>query len=312
MSAREEMEAGGSDAAVPADDRAQLEWEARAARMAAAAAFAAALLPLIGRIISAASIGDVGGETGALLATADENAAGVLAGAIVNALGVLLLPVALVYLYRATVARRPATSSFVRPLLVAAAAGFAVVLVVRQVFLLDVARDFVAGTDQSEAVADDLIEESAVTVTTFVEAGLRIALGASILIVALNAMRAGLLGRFMGILGIGVGIFYAIPILVDPILIQLFWGIALGFLFLARWPGGERGPAWDRVEAVPWPTAAERLAVQRQELESREAAGGGESEGGSRAPSAGPEGRSPSSKESPAPRPTSRKRRRGR
>jgi hypothetical protein len=82
--------------------------------------------------------------------------------------------------------------------------------------------------------------------------------------IALNAMRAGLLSRFMGILGIFVGILLVIPLGI-PIL-QLFWFGALGLLLLNRWPGG-RGPAWQTGEAMPWPGAAE----QREEIERRRA-----------------------------------------
>lgn len=295
----------GARAPVPApatapdgEQASQLEWEARAGRPAAAAAFGAALLPLIGTIISATSIGTTEGEAAEFLTAIDDASAGVLAGSVVAALGTLLLPVALGYLYRATRARKPEAPAFAPALLIAASVGLAVILVLQQVLVLDVASDFVAGTEQSEAAADGLLDGSAVSSTTFVDAGLRIALGASIIIIALNAMRAGLLGRFMGIIGIGVGVFYAVPILVEPTLIQLFWGVALGFLFLGRWPGGERGPAWGSVEAIPWPTAADRMEAQRQGRVEE-----------SRAP--GRDG-SESSGNGPAPRPASRKRRRGR
>jgi hypothetical protein len=291
-------EPGVGPVATDADDRSQLDWEARAGRPAATAAFGAALLPLVGTVITATSIGDTGGEASEFLAAVDDATAGVLAGAVVAALGTLLLPVALGYLYRATRARRPEAPSFAAPLLLAASVGLAVILVLQQLFTLDVASDFVAGADQSEAAADDRLDGSAVSTTTFVDAGLRVALGAAIILVALNAMRAGLLGRFMGIIGIGVGVFYAIPILVPPTLIQLFWGVALGILFLGRWPGGERGPAWSRVEAVPWPTAAERLQAQR-DAHVEEAQDATRGEGGP-------------TESAPAPRPESRKRRRGR
>ncbi len=288
--------ARGVDA--PGGDAEQLEWEARAGRPAAAAAFGAALLPLIGTIVTATSIGATDGEASQFLSAVDDASAGVIAGAVVAAIGTLLLPVALGYLYRATRARRPQVPSIVPPLLLAASVGLAVMLVLQQVFALDVASDFAAAEDQSEAAADDLLDDSAVSTTTLVDAGLRVLLGVSILLVSLNAMRAGLLGRFMGIIGIGVGIFYAVPILVEPTLIQLFWGTALGMLFLNRWPGGERGPAWSRVEEVPWPSAAERMQAQRDaRIEEAQAAAG--------------EGPEPS-EGAPAPRPQSRKRRRGR
>ena len=40
----------------------------------------------------------------------------------------------------------------------------------------------------------------------------------------------------------------------------MFWTVALGVLFLDRWPNG-RGPAWSVVEAIPWPTAAQIRGV---------------------------------------------------
>jgi hypothetical protein len=106
-------------------------------------------------------------------------------------------------------------------------------------------------------------------------------------------MRAGLLSRFMGILGIFVGVLLVIPLGVQ--ILQLFWFAALGLLFLDRWPGG-RGPAWQTAEAIPWPGAAE----QREEIERRRA----EREGIVEAP---PE--TEPEVEAGDPRPTSRKRR---
>src|SRR3954462_473184 len=75
----------------------------------------------------------------------------------------------------------------------------------------------------------------------------------------MHAMRAGLLSRFMGILGVIVGALTAIPILGGAPVVQLFWLVALGILFLDRWPQG-RGPAWEAVEEIPWPTAQDRRA----------------------------------------------------
>ena len=301
MTPRAQGGPGGADATAASEgDRAQLDWEARAGRPAAAAAFGAALLPVLGGIVFVSSLGDAGEGTSGLLSAVEGASAGVLAGALLNSLGTLLLAVALGYLYRVTRARRPQAPSFARTLLIAAAVGLAVVLTLQQLFLLEVASDFAGGSDSSEAAADDLIAEGGVQATGFVEAGLRLALGAAVILIALNAMRAGLLGRFMGIIGIGVGVFYAIPIgnLADPTLIQLFWGVALGLLFLGRWPGGERGPAWERVEEIPWPTTASRLEAQRQTRvdEAQSATGDGNEPSG----------------DGPDPRPASRKRRRGR
>src|SRR5256885_298642 len=67
--------------------------------------------------------------------------------------------------------------------------------------------------------------------------------------VSLNAMLAGLLSRFMGVLGIILGVLFVLPLIASPV-IQLFWLLALGVLFIDKWPGG-RGPAWEAGEAVP-------------------------------------------------------------
>jgi hypothetical protein len=68
----------------------------------------------------------------------------------------------------------------------------------------------------------------------------------------LHAMRAGLLTRFMGTLGIALG---AALLFIGPIPLYLYL-IALGLVFLDRVPGG-RPPAWDAGEAIPWPRPGE-------------------------------------------------------
>jgi hypothetical protein len=69
---------------------------------------------------------------------------------------------------------------------------------------------------------------------------------------SLHAMRVGLLTRFFGTLGMAIG--------VSVLFIGLFglflWVLALGLLILDRWPG-DRPPAWDAGEAVPWPRPGE-------------------------------------------------------
>src|SRR5436190_17605633 len=72
-------------------------------------------------------------------------------------------------------------------------------------------------------------------------------------------MRAGLLSRFMGVLGLILGALFVLPLIASPI-IQLFWLLALGALFMGLWPGAGRGPAWESGEAEPWPTPPSRFA----------------------------------------------------
>ena len=62
-------------------------------------------------------------------------------------------------------------------------------------------------------------------------------------------MRAGLLTRMLGYLGIAAG---AMLVLFPLPIVQVFWLAALGVLLLGRWPGGEP-PAWRSGQAEPWP-----------------------------------------------------------
>jgi hypothetical protein len=72
----------------------------------------------------------------------------------------------------------------------------------------------------------------------------------------LQALRAGLLTRFLGSLGMALG---ASMILILPIavLAMLAWTGFLGLLFVGKVPGG-RPPAWDAGEAVPWQRPGEQ------------------------------------------------------
>ncbi len=67
----------------------------------------------------------------------------------------------------------------------------------------------------------------------------------------------------MGVIGIILGALFVLPLIASPI-IQLFWLLALGALFLGRWPGG-RGPAWETGDADPWPSAQGRFGAPEEE-----------------------------------------------
>jgi hypothetical protein len=80
-------------------------------------------------------------------------------------------------------------------------------------------------------------------------------------------MRAGLLTRFKGILGVIVGGLTIVQIGPFPV-VQTVWLIGLALLLLGRRPGGDP-PAWRTGREEPWPSAQE-VAEQR-----RAAKGGG-------------------------------------
>ena len=83
-----------------------------------------------------------------------------------------------------------------------------------------------------------------------------LALGLGWVVICLNAMRVGLLTRFMGVLGIICGALIVLPILSPLPIVQTFWLGAMAVLLLGRWPNG-LPPAWVTGEAQPWPSPQE-------------------------------------------------------
>jgi hypothetical protein len=185
-------------------------------------------------------------------------------GAILYGLGSLAIYFAMAYLFRATRARRPGMQQIALVMAAVGAVGFGVGRAVSEVARYIGAHDFVNATDQTNSAATDALSPTATLVGQLIWETCALALGFAIAIISLNAMRVGLLSRFMGVLGVIVGVAVA-PIL--PIdqqgIIRVFWLAALGMLFLGRWRNTPK--AWATGEAEPWPT-------QQQLREAREAA----------------------------------------
>ena len=95
-----------------------------------------------------------------------------------------------------------------------------------------------------------------------------LALAAAFIMVCLNAMRAGLLTRFMGVLGILCGVLLILPLLQGPQVVQSFWLFALAALLAGYWRGGVP-EAWRTGKEEPWPSGAE-LRAERMRAAGRE------------------------------------------
>jgi drug/metabolite transporter (DMT)-like permease len=185
--------------------------------------------------------------------------------AVFQSLAVLAMAGVLVYLYRATKHRRPEVPQVALVLAIAGPIVYAILTIVIQVVQLDAASDFVKGSDHTVDHAKHLLREGTPRTVSIVGLAPSLALGFAFILISLHAMRAGLMSRFVGILGIIVGALYVIPFLGGPQIIQVFWIGAMGLLILDRWPGG-RGPAWEAGRAIPWPTAADQRAEREAEL----------------------------------------------
>ena len=193
-------------------------------------------------------------------------------GTILVGIGTAAIFPPLAYLWRATRARplpRGTVPRFALITTAVGAVGAGVGLTVSGIALWVHAHDFASAADQSNSVAADARTDAVVIAGAFIgEIGL-LALAVSFLLICLHAQRAGLLGRFMGVVGMFAGATIIIRQFDPPGVVRSFWLIALGLLILDRLPRtiAPRGrpPAWAVAEAVPWPS-------QQQLREEREAA----------------------------------------
>jgi len=269
-----------SAAATPTVDE-QLAWEARQRPRAAAAAVAAGVLTLAGGIGSALVYKDFprvllvdalraalnGASRVGLKAPEvlfyDDHAASLLVSALVLGLGGLLIAPALVYLYRATRFRREQTPSAAYVLAIAGPIALAISQLVQQVAVMIDARNFASSSDHSREAVKAVLESGPVVAAAIIRQAAVLILGFALVMIVLNAMRAGLLTRFMGVLGIIVGVLFVIPIGSPLPIVQAFWLVALGVLIAGRWPSGVPS-AWASGEAKPWPTQQELREARAQ------------------------------------------------
>jgi hypothetical protein len=243
------------------EKQAQLEWEARAGRLAAIAAFASVAFVLASIIIQA-SVGSRTTKTSDSLRVAHAHSAAITGYAVCVALSFLALTPVLLYLYRAAKFRRPevpsvtAITAILGPILVA-------ITTIGAIFAtLHIADQFVTIGPHTDKHAKDLARSGALPIFRAVGIPGGLATAIALVLIGLHSMRAGLLSRFMGVLGIIAGVLAVIPLAPVPI-VQMFWTAAVGLLLVDRWPGG-RGPAWEAGEPVPWPTAQDRRGLEAE------------------------------------------------
>jgi hypothetical protein len=262
-----------------------LAWEARQRRPAAIAAVLAAVLTLAGAAYSGAVFADVprAGVLESLERAAepgpvselnslrvpvyefyDDHAAGVMVSTLLRALGMLGLGWALTYLAVATRARRPEFPRVAQYLPIVGAVLSALATVLSTVATIAAVRSFLDGP-RTVAEADEITSSGLLVTAQLINLPGLLALALGLVLISLNAMRAGLLTRFMGVLGMITGLLLVFPIGSPLPIVQCFWLLMLGLLFVGRWPGGTP-PAWQGSEAIPWPSGAEVRQARRRAM----------------------------------------------
>jgi len=266
----------------------QLAWEAQNGGRAAAVAALAGVLTLGAGIYSQAavfsgypSVGLVQALTPALrgmrdtqtdprasgIAFLDDKSAQLVGTSVVIGLGTVLMAYVLYYLFRAAKFRRPEIPDAARYLAIGGPIVVGLFGIVRQVLSSINSHNFVNGTDRTRDAVEAVQGSGPLLAVNSVALAGQLAIGFAFVLISLNAMRVGLLTRFMGVLGIISGVLFVLPLGSPLPIVQAFWLVALAALFLRRWPQGQP-PAWLTGKAEPWPT-------NQQLREAREGGGDG-------------------------------------
>ncbi|WP_027007692.1 hypothetical protein [Conexibacter woesei] len=208
------------------------------------------------------------------------HASGLVIATILQALVYFALGYILLELLRMTLDRAGKVARPTRILVYVGSVLAGVGALARIIGLVRNAADFASSDHQTTAAAHDVVRNGSLLVggTLVGQLGL-FALAAAIVLVALAAMRVGLLPRFVGILGAIVGVLQILgPLSALSFVVTAFWLAMLGAMMLGRWPGG-MPPAWDAGEAVPWPSPQE-VREQRDAARGERGGGGGFGGGG--------------------------------
>ena len=208
----------------------------------------------------------------------DDRATAVLLTALLRGLGFVSLGLMLAYLGLAVRNRSDAFRVFWVYL---ALAGGALGAVATILFTIGTSTEISSFLDGAHTVdrADDIGDSSILVTAQLIgipgtqAIGLAsLGLGLGWVVICINAMRVGLLTRFMGVLGIICGALIVLPILSPLPIVQTFWLGAMALLLAGRWPSGVP-PAWTTGEAMPWPSSAE-MRAQRQKATAQRRGGG--------------------------------------
>ena len=191
----------------------------------------------------------------ALLRFFDRHTSELVGSSTLRGLALLLLVAVTIHLYRATKARRPEEPQvvLVMGLYGPVAAGIGTIVV--GIALASTASSFTDRQFQTIHAADDAFRT--VQLLGLLSFSGSLALAFWFVKGCMDAMRVGLMSRFMGVVGIilgpGLVIFSAAFQYLLPVWLVAVAGLFAGFTF------GAKPPAWDAGEAIAPPSARERL-----------------------------------------------------
>lgn len=252
-----------------------LAWEAEQRPRAGYAAIAAGVLLFASFVVANVAFGDSpsvaltdgfrdalgqplpGGRQGLLTESAmwfDDHAVELIGVTALSALGTALIALTLGYLFRATKSRRPETPRYFLYFALVGPILYGIGPLISTASAVLSASSYVSAGDFSTLGAHDALRTGTgiAVAQGFVGVG-QLATAVAVVLVSLNAMRVGLLPRFVGVLGCIVGALLILPTFFGPpAIVQSFWLVALGLLILGRVRAVP--PAWSSGRAEPWPS----------------------------------------------------------
>jgi hypothetical protein len=267
----------------------QIAWERKQSRPASIAAVFSAVATLAGAIIVGLTYQNVP-RTGVLdvLSLAErpgpigpmpslrtpvfqfysDHASGIIGASVLRALGFIAIGWAVTYLAQAVRFRRPEFPRVAQPLALVGGVICAVGEIMASIGTTTAVNHFLDGNRSVDAAAD--LGSGALLGAGQLLGRLvgPLVLAVAIAIISLNAMRLGLLTRFVGVLGMITGVLIIFPIGTPIPIVQIVWLMLLAVIFRGAWPEqwGGTPPAWRTGRPEPWPSVAEqreqRLAEQ--------------------------------------------------
>lgn len=187
-----------------------------------------------------------------------------IAGSVLAAVAIGALTIILLLLYDATAFRRPATWRHARLLTLVGGVAVGVASVAHEIVYAIETHNFATGHDFTRAAVDNALTKSAPNqVVAYLSLLAGLALVAGMIVIMLNALRVGLVPRWLGILGMFSGLLILLPNVGATLqLIPAFWMVMTGILLSGKWMGGDP-PAWEAGEARPWPSRAQMAAERK-------------------------------------------------
>lgn len=232
----------------------QLTLEKAQAKLAAYAALGAcaSLLIAIGLYVMAFKDA-TGGTKVALLKASEAHSAQLIMSGLFRTVAFALMAVVLGFLAAAARKRSPLMPRAVAVIAYAGPALFAIVTPLATIAQGSAARDFVRDGVYTLAAAERALSGGLVTATGYLMVFCVFLLAVAWLTVGVYGMRAGLLTRFVGGVGVAIGILSVLSIYGPSMLmflVQFFWLAAIAVMLLAT--DETKPPAWRLGVAVSW------------------------------------------------------------